>query len=96
MLKLILRAEFAGVSDDSFRFKIKILNATNGSIFRIDTYLFPHYKDNETVTVNIVINEGGAFTFVLLAVNSFGYSSGDTTISGVTITRGMSICNSLN
>ena len=91
----MLRTVLAGVSDDSFRFKIKILDATNGSIFRIDTYLFPYYKDNETVTVNIVINEGGAFTFVLLAVNNFGYSLGHTAIRGVTITRGINelVCN---
>ena len=89
VFNLILRAEFAGVSDGSFRFNVKILDSTsNKCIFRIDSYLFPHYEDNKTVTVNINISGGGVFTFVVLAVNSFGSSVGYVTVSEITVTRG--------
>ena len=89
VLNLIFRAEFAGVLDSSFRFSTKILNESNGSIFRIDTYWFPYYKDNETVIVNINILEGGVFTLVIFAVNSFGFSLGYEIISGITVTKGI-------
>ena len=67
------------------------MDEANGNIFRIDSYLFPNYEDNETVTVNIDIIVEGTFTFVILAMNSFGSSLGCAAINGISIIRGMNM-----
>ena len=87
-LALTLRVGIVGASDGSFRFVLEILHANNGTFLRVDTFLFRNYTDDEVVTVNIDIVNGGLFNIVVMAVNSFGSSVQNAIITEIIFERG--------
>ena len=60
--------------NSTFQFNVTIINITNNSIVRSESFSFMKYISNTIVPLTIVLTNGGSFSFNITTTNKYGSS----------------------
>ena len=60
--------------NSTFQFNVTIINITDNSIVRSESFSFMKYISNTIVPLTIVLTNGGSFSFNITTTNKYGSS----------------------
>ena len=69
----------------TFQFNVTVINISDNSIVQTESFSFMNYISNTTVSLTIVLTNGGSFSFNVTTTNKYGSSKVTMTTGEITV-----------